>query len=450
MDRANDLTSGDIKKVLTTMALPLMGVAFVQMTYNLVDMFWLGRHSSEAVAAVGTAGLVNYIANSIAITGRVGSSTWIAQSFGKGDRKQTLEYIENGLVVNIFLALIMTLVAIFGRRVFLSFFELSDLVYQYAESYIFIIGLGFIITFLNPIFAAAYNSIGNSITPFKISIIGLGANFILDPLFIYGLDMGVAGAALATVLAQGLVLVTYIFSVRRSPGLLSCLSFFSRFDFKKIKRILNTGWPASLQSTAQAIIATVLNTFISRYGPVSMAVYTLGVQIESICWMSADGFAIAMTALMGQNLGARKYDRIDKGYIEGMKIFFFIGLIASLILFILGETIFSLFMPGSASAIEEGKMFLRVLAISEIPMALEIGTNGSFSGLGLTKIPATTSLLGNLIRIPIAIGLMPRFGVAGIWIAVSTSMALKGLASVTAYQVTKRKTNEFKNIKELQ
>ena len=445
---AKRLTSGDIRSSLFSMAIPLMGVAFVQMTYNMVDMFWLGRYSSEAVAAVGTAGLVNYIANSISLIGRVGAATWISQSYGSGDEDAAKEYVENGLITNFCIAIILSTIAILSTNIFLGFFELTSEVYSYASSYIKILSLGFIITFMNPMFASGFNSIGDSRTPFIVSLIGLIANFILDPLFIFWLDMGVKGAAMATILAQGLVLIGFIISSRRSKSLMKDISLKPTLDVEKIKRIINTGIPSALQSTTQALVSTKLNSLISVFGSTPLAVFTIGIQIESITWMTADGFAIAMTAFMGQNLGAREFDRIDKGYKEGIKIFAFIGIITSFILFFLGGKIFSIFLPDDPEAIMIGARLLKIWAFAEVFMSVEIGTNGSLNGLGLTKYTAASSLTGNILRIPIAYLLIPILGLDGVWATFSITMILKGLFILTIYQIIKNKTQGFRTIKE--
>ena len=112
--REVNLLDGNIKKALVKMSVPLMGISFVQITYNLVAMFWLGRYSEDAMAAVGTASLVGYIGNSLALIGRVGTATWVAQSYGKRNYNDTVHYIESGIKLNLILSLLYTVFEI-GR-----------------------------------------------------------------------------------------------------------------------------------------------------------------------------------------------------------------------------------------------------------------------------------------------------------------------------------------------
>lgn len=445
MRENNSLLTGDIKKSLIRMSLPLMGISFIQITYNLVDMFWLGRVSSEAVAAVGTAGLVGYIGNSLALVGRIGAATWISQSYGKKNYQDTVEYIEHGIKLNIFISLIYTILAFLLMPVFLNLFTLTSTVKSYAIEYLNILIGGMLIVFLNPMFAVSYNSMGDSLTPFKLSIIGLLLNFIFDPLFIYFFKMGVRGVAMATVGAQSVVLLTYIL-ISKSDEIMRCITIKSKIDWKKLKSIFLVGWPASLQSTGMALIAVVLNSFISSFGPMPIAVFSLGIQIESICWMTADGFAIAISSFMGQNFGAENYERMEKGYKESIKIFITIGFLAMAILVGFGEKLISLFMPNNLEAIKEGGRLLRIMGISEIFMAMEIGITGALAGVGLTKFAAVNGLVGNALRIPISLILIPIFGVVAIWSSISVTMALKGVAAIIAYKYINKKTNGFRKL----
>lgn len=443
MTEKNYLLHGDIKSTLIKMALPLMGISFIQITYNLVDMFWLGRYSDAAVAAVGTAGLINYIGNSLAMVGRVGAATWISQSYGRRNYNDVIGYIENGMKVNIFISIVYSILAALFMNNFLNFFTLTETVRTYAVEYLRIQIAGMVIVFLNPMFAVSYNSMGDSMTPFKLSVIGLILNFIMDPLFIYVFNMGVKGVALATVLAQAVVLIIFIL-VSRKDEIMGVMDLRQKTDIAKVKNIVKVGLPASVQSTGMAIIASVLNTFISRFGPMPMAVFSLGIQIESICWMTADGFAVAVASFMGQNLGAENYDRMEDGFKESVKLFILIGAIASGLLIFFGENLIGVFMPNDPAAIAEGGRLLKIMGVSEILMAIEIGINGALSGVGLTRFPAFNGLIGNALRIPLALILMPHFGILAIWMVISITMALKGISAMIAYRLIKTKTQGFR------
>lgn len=447
MNRNTNLLQGDIKKSLVKMSLPLMGVAFIQVTYEMVDMFFLGRLSEEAVAAVGTVGLLTWVGRAVSFIGKVGTAALLSRSYGKGDKEASLKYLESGIFVNLFFAIIFSTLSIFGAKYYLGFFNLEEEVFRLANEYLIIVALNFVVMFLNPVFATAYHSVGNSVTPFYISVIGIVANCLLDPILIYGFDMGIKGAALATVIAQILIFVTYLIFSKKNGFLISSVNIFKKPDLQKVFNIIKIGYPPCVQSSVQAFISMVLNRYIAAFGSMSMAVYTIGVKIESISWMTAEGFSIAMTAFMGQNLGAENYDRIKDGYREGLKVFGIIGAFATFVLVVLGETLMGFFLPNNLKAIAEGGKLLKVFGAAEILTCLEIGTSGSLNGLGLTKFTATTSILGNLIRIPMAKILIPIIGVAGVWTAVSFSMAIKGIMAVSIFMYLSKKTDNFRKIK---
>lgn len=449
MSRAKEvnLLEGDVKGALLKMSIPLMGVAFISMTYNMVSMFWLERYNTAAVSAVGIASSVSWIANSIALIGKVGAASWLAQSYGKKDYKSAIEFIENGIFINIILGIIYSLLVFFGQELYLSLFTLTDEVHAFANQYLTIMSIGYIFTFLVPVFAMSYNSMGNSVTPFYVVIIGAVLNFILCPVLIFWMDLGIVGAALAATIAQGAILAIFIFSTKSSNSLLSQVRLFKKPIAERAKAIIKLGVPAAITSSFMASISIVLNSFISEFGTLPIAVYTIGTQIESISYMTADGFAVAVTAFMGQNLGAKNYDRLLYGYKESMKIFGIIGFIATILLVFFGGNLYGIFSPGNTEMIKEGSRFLSIMGLAEILMALEIGTIGAFNGLGLTKYPAYISIIGNVLRIPVSLFLRPTLGVVGIWVAITVSMSFKGILALVLFYYSYRTSDGFRNIK---
>lgn len=445
--REVNLLEGDVKGALLKMSIPLMGVAFISMTYNMVNMFWLERYNTGAVSAVGIVSSVSWIANSIALIGKVGTASWLAQSYGKHEYKKAVEYIENGISINILLAIIYSLAVFFGQELYLSLFTLTDEVHAFANQYLSIVSLGYIFTFLVPVFAMSYNSIGNSVTPFYVTIIGAVTNFVLCPILIFGFNLGIVGAALSTVIAQATILTIFIVTSKRSNSLISQVRIFRRPIAERAKEIIKLGIPAAITSSFMASISIVLNSFISSFGTLPIAVYTIGTQIESISYMTADGFAIAVTAFMGQNLGAKNYDRLIYGYKESMKVFGVIGALATILLVVFGGNLFSIFSPGNTEMIQAGAGFLGIMGWAEILMAWEIGTNGAFNGLGLTKYPAYISIIGNVLRIPISLLLMPTLGVVGIWVAITLSMSIKGILALSLFYYSYKTTDGFRNLK---
>lgn len=446
--REVNLLKGDIFSALLKMALPLMGTAFVQMAYSLVDLMWLGRLSTGAVAAVGTCSFLVWIAQSITLIAKTGISVGLSQAYGRGDSKSAKEVWISGFILNLIFCLSLTILYISMRNKIIGIYNLDSEVHKMAADYLLIVSAGLIFTFLNPVLSAAFFSKGNSITPFKISIISLVINLILDPFLIFGLSifpkLGIRGAALATVFAQMISTLLYLYVGYKDREIFVRTNYFTIPQKEYFKSILSLGFPASLQSLIHAMVGMVLNKYIASFGALYIAVYSIGSQIESISWMTADGFSVAFSAFFGQNFGAKNYERLHNGRREAMKIINIIGISTSLLLFFFAKNLFTLFIPRDPEAIIKGIDYLKIVSISQYFMALEIGTTGMLNGLGLTKYPAINAMILNISRIPLAFILMPIFAANGIWIAMSLSSVLKGIFLSLIYLYLRKRTDGFR------
>ncbi len=432
MSKNINLTEGNISSTLTKLALPIMGTSFIQMMYNLTDMMWLGRLSTKAVAGAGTVGFFMWFGMSLILISSIGVSVGVSQAYGRGDMDDAREYISSGIKLDIFIGIIYSLLLLIFRNQVIGFFNLGDIeTIQLAIDYLVIIACGFIFHFINPMYSAIFNASGNSITPFIINTIGLVTNMVLDPILIFGTGpfpkMGIKGAALATIIAQIVVTSIYIIVSRKNKALFSQLHLFSLPEKVHIKKIVKLGFPAFLQSGAHASISMVLTKILAEWGPTPVAVQSVGAQIESISWMTAEGFSTAISAFVGQNYGARNYDRVEEGYYKGLRIVGTIGIFATILLIFAGESIFKIFTPDDANAIAQGIVYLRILGFSQFFITIEIASTGAFNGIGRTQIPAAIGIVLNALRIPGALILSSTaLGMTGVWWSMSISTIFKG------------------------
>ncbi|MEG0181323.1 MAG: MATE family efflux transporter, partial [Peptostreptococcaceae bacterium] len=156
-----DLTEGRIAEKLIKLSLPIMGTSFIQMAYNMIDMIWVGKAGSNAVAAVGTAGFFPWLGMAFIAISRVGGEVQVAQSMGKNDIKETKSYIKAAIEVNIILALMYTLVLLIFNKGLIGFFNLGDVdVIRMAKEYLIIVAIGMIFYFINPVLTAIFNGMG--------------------------------------------------------------------------------------------------------------------------------------------------------------------------------------------------------------------------------------------------------------------------------------------------
>ncbi|MDF2675027.1 MAG: putative efflux protein family [Clostridiales bacterium] len=429
------LTEGNILNKLIILALPIMGTSLIQMAYSMTDMIWVGFLGSRAVTSVGTAGFYTWLAAAFIVIPRIGAEVGVAQSVGKKDIKEAKNYMRHSIQMDIFFAVLYGIVMILFRKQLIGFFNIQgDDIVGMAITYIAIVGAGMVFFFLPPVFTAIFNGHGDSKTPFLINVIGLVTNIILDPLLILGIGpfpkLGVPGAAIATIFAQFIVTIVFIYIIRRKTDFFRELNFFEKPDWSHLGRILKLGIPAALQSGAFTVIAMVIAKILARWGSMPIAVQSVGSQIESISWLTAGGFQTALSAFVGQNYGARKWDRIYKGYYTAIGIIAVIGVITSCILIFVPGPIFSVFIR-EKEVIKEGIIYLRILGLSQFFMCMEIATSGAFNGLGKTVPPSIVGIIMNALRIPGALLLSIPFGLNGVWWSISITSILKGIILTT-------------------
>ena len=432
MKKSVNLVSGNISSTLIKLSLPILGTSFIQMAYNMIDMIWVGRIGSNAVAAVGTAGFFTWFGTSLVLISKIGAEIGVSQAVGKNDNKEKNKFIYNSLLINILIALIFTVLLIIFRKQLVGFFRLGDLeITDMAIKFLVVVSIGMIFSFLNPLFTGIFNASGSSKIPFLINTIGLIVNIIFDPILIFGLfgfpALGVVGAGIATVGAQAIVTAIFIISFIKNGYSLG-LQNRKYIDKTTIFKICKLGIPTALQNCSFAFFAMIIGRLISSWGPVAIAVQKVGSQIEAISWMTAEGFGAALTAFVGQNYGANRWDRILKGYKATMILAACIGLFATILLIFAGKSMFAIFIP-EAEAIEAGGTYLKILGFSQIFMCIEITTAGAFNGLGNTLTPSWISIILTGARIPIGMFLsgIASLGLNGIWWSISGTSIIKGI-----------------------
>ena len=354
MDRKVNLTEGPILKGLAKLAFPIMGTSLIQMAYNLTDMIWIGRVSSNAVAAVGAAGMYLWMANGFATIPRMGAQVKAAHALGAGDEEKARDYARAAFQIGTVLFLLVTLVYVAGNRPLIGFFKLNqESVVQDARAYLVIVGLGMIFSFMNQIFTGIFTALGMSLVTFRSTLIGLGANIVLDPVFIFGVgpipELGVAGAALATVLAQGIVFAMFLRNAGRTALIFSGLGLRRKSSRQDVLDVVRIGLPVAVQNTIFSSLSMIIARLVAGWGDAAVAVQKVGSQIESISWMMADGFATAVNAFVAQNHGAGKRERIRRGYFTALGLMTAWGIFTSTLLIAFPEFFFRILFPRQTS-----------------------------------------------------------------------------------------------------
>ena len=432
MAKQVNLLKGSIVKSLTTLALPIMGSQLIQMAYNLTDMLWIGRVGVGAMAAVGAVGLFMWLSNGLAILARMGGQVLVAQNIGAGDMERAGRSAAASLQLGTALAAGYTLLMIVGAVPLIGFFNLNSAeVVADARMYLILVALGMPFSFLNQVMVAIITATGNSHTPFVAMGCGLGINILLDPLLIFGLfgfpQWGVAGAAVATTLAQGVVFLIFCRYAIRDQYLFPHVHLKHLATRQELVQMLRISGPAAAMNVLFPIISMVIARMVASFGDNAVAVQKVGSQVESISWMTADGFAAATNSFVGQNYGAGNFRRAKKGFYAAFSLMTIWGIFCTLLLIFCAGPIFKIFIP-EAEVLPMGVEYLVIIGVSELFMCWEILIEGAYAGFGHTLPASVVSSIFTILRIPCAMLLSATaLGLCGIWWSISISSILKGL-----------------------
>ena len=426
-----NLLEGKILPALSALALPIMATSLIQMAYNLIDMIWIGKIGASAVASVGAAGMFMWLSNGLATLAKMGGQIKVGHALGAQKKEDAASYAQSSMQMGIVFAVFFGILSVVFADGMIGFFQLnSTQVIQDAKLYLMITCGLVIFSFMNQIFTGILTAMGNSRTSFIATGIGLVLNIMLDPLFIFGFGaippMGVAGAAIATVLAQLVVMLLFLHTILRDTVLFSNVHILHSYSSQHTMEIFRIGLPSAVQSMLFSGISMVIARLIAGWGDAAVAVQKVGSQIESISWMTAEGYAAALNSFVAQNHGAKNTDRIREGYRLSMIVMLSWGVFCSFVLIVFPQLIFQVFIQ-EAEVLPMGVDYLRILGVSQLFMCMEITTAGAFSGLGKTLPPSIVSITLTGARIPMAILLGRWLGLNGVWWAITISSIGKGI-----------------------
>lgn len=442
MAQARDFTRGSVLPKIVSLALPIMGTAFIQMAYSLADYFWIGHEGSGAMTAVGAAGIYLWFANALTTITKTGAEVTIAQALGVKDMHLGYRYARHALILSLVFGLVVGALLLALHRPLIGFYSIRALeTVGQGERYLRIVALGVPFTFLNATYFGLYNGFGYSRTPFIANSIGLLLNVILDPILIRGYlgipRLGVAGAAYATVLAQGVVLLIVVVANMRPVARFHHLLRGFRPDVGFMRRLLVLGMPVGVQNALFSVIGMVIARLVTRWGDMGVGVQSIGAQIEAITWMTAGGFSSALASYTGQNFSACRFKRIHQGYVRTLLLMGGVSVLASVLFIAWGKQLFSVFMPEPQAAAEGGR-YLRIMGFSQLFMVLEILAVGVLNGMGRTLPPAVVGVTFNVLRIPLSLW-WGSYALQGIWWAITVSSICKGsLLTLLLFRAVRR------------
>ena len=449
MKGTKDLTKGPILQQLFTLAMPIMATSFIQMAYSLTDMAWVGRLGSEAIAAVGSVGILTWMTTSLALLNKVGSEVSVGQAIGMKDETATRSFATHNLTLSLIISAAWAIILFSLAPIIIRFYELKEHIAADAINYLRIVSTAFPFVFMSAAFTGIFNAGGRSKIPFTINGIGLIINMILDPLFIFVFDWKTDGAALATWVAQACVFGLFVYQLKFKKILWDDFRFFSKLKRIYTSKIFKIGFPVA----ALNVLFAFVNMFLGRTastvgGHIGLMAMTTSGQIEAITWNTSQGFSTALSAFVAQNYAAKKISRVLKAFKSTLFMTLVFGIFCSLLFIFLGNNIFAIFVP-EKEAYEAGGLALRIDGYSQLFMMLEIVIQGVFYGMGRTIPPAIISISCNYLRIPMALLFVSfGWGLSGIWWTICLTSIIKGIIILIWFLAIKKKTLDNMTIEE--
>ncbi|WP_353892514.1 MATE family efflux transporter [Proteinivorax hydrogeniformans] len=427
IDEKRDLTVGSIPKKLIKLSLPIMGGMFLQTIFNIVDTFFVSRLGSDAIAAVGMNMPLLFILMAAANAVAVGSSSYIARSLGAKDYSTAEKTASQAMTLAIIFGIITTVIGVVFARHILAMMGASGNLLSLATDYTRIIFWGNLIFFLFLALDGVLRGEGDMKTSMMKQIVAVGFNIILDPILIFGFgpipQMGVGGAALATVLSR---FIGLLFLFRHFKSGKSTIKFNMTklvWDWKIIKKIMQVGLPASASQAMMSLTLFVFNRLAAGFGDEAVSALSLGFRIDSLAILPGMAIGISTVTMVGQNFGAKKFDRVRKSYwtAQIMAVTFMTSV--GIIIFSFPGFFISIFTE-EKDVVKYTTSYLRILPLFYPFLASGFISAHSFQGLG----KATPALVIGLIRvafvgIPLSYLLTSQtdLGPSGIWLSLGLS-----------------------------
>jgi putative MATE family efflux protein len=407
---SKDLTKGNILKELLWMSIPTsIGFTF-QMIYDLVDIYWIGMISKEAIAGVGIFSTIFWVVESLNEIIGVSSISLISQNYGRKDIEKTNLAIEQTIAFKFFVALIGAIFFAFSLDPILNIFAGKDVV-QYGLNY------GYIRVFFLPIMFSSFSvntalrNIGDSKTPMNIMIFSSLLNIILDPIFIFdtipftnipGFGLGITGAAIATVISQSIAFLIgfyILFSGKR--GIKPSIKGLFKLNWEIDKKLLTIGLPNGLEVFARQMAMTIILYFISIFGTSVVSGYTIASKIFGLAFMPLMGLSMGGSAIVGQSLGAERIDRAEKTAKVSALTTTISTLVFMIIVFLFSKNIISFFSK-DVEVIKYGSEFLVFGSLGLLFVSYAFGIGIVFPGSGY-NMPYLFMSIGSrwLVQIPL-------------------------------------------------
>ncbi|MFW6327090.1 MAG: MATE family efflux transporter [Bacteroidota bacterium] len=429
-----DLTVGKESRLILNFAIPMLLGNVFQQFYQIVDSIIVGRVlGKEALAAVGSSFPIIFtlIALIIGISG--GINIIIAQYYGAKDLEKVNRAIDTMYIFIFLVSIVLTAIGILFSESIFKLIQLPEDVLPEALTYLntYLLGLVFFFGFNGT--SAVLRGLGDSKTPLYFLIISTTLNIGLDLLFIMKFNMGIRGAALATVIAQGIAFITAVIYLNRYHSFINIVLKKLVFAFDIFRKSMKIGLPTGFQHTFVSLGMLALFAIVNGFGTNVIAAYSAAIRIDALATIPAMNFSFALATFVGQNLGANKAERVKKGLNATIIMSSIISLIVTLVVILFGKSLMGMFTRDQ-EVIKIGWQYLVIVSSFYLVFTGMFTLNGVLRGAGDTLIPMFITLFSLwVVRIPAAWLLSSRMGETGIWWAAPAAWIVGIVASYFYY-----------------
>ena len=418
----NKMGTMPINKLLFNMALPAILSMTINALYNVVDSIFVSRISEDALTAVSIVNPLQMMIIALSVGSGVGINSLIARRLGAKNQEEADKAASTSIRIGLFNYLIFLIIGVFFTKIFVAgYAEEGTYIFDAACEYCVIVCVGSLFINIQVVLEKVLQSTGNMVAPMLCGLTGAIVNIVLDPILIFGLvgmpEMGVAGAALATVIGQMCGMLVGVIIVIRGEHLVSIKLRGFKMDWQIVKDIYKVGLPSIVMQSIGSIMIIFYNMILVVYSTTAVAVLGIYFKIQSFVFMPVFGLNQGAMPIMGYNYGARDRERLMATYKAAFKVAFVVMVLGTLLFQLLPRQLLMMF-DASPEMYEIGIPALRLISICFIPASFGIITGTLFQGTGHGML----SLYGSLIRqlfgiLPLAFILIRIGGVTLSWMA---------------------------------
>lgn len=412
----NDMTVGSPARGILHFALPLVLGYILQQMYQVIDAAIVGRWIGVgALAAVGASSSINFLVMGFCNGSCAGFAIPVAQAFGGKDYHKMRIYVANAVRIAVAFAAVITLLTCMFCTKILGLVNTPADIFHDAWTFLFLQFLAIPFTMGYNLLSGFIRALGNSKQPFFFLIIASLVNIALDVLLILVIGMGVAGAGVATLLSQAFATLLCWLYIRSKMRLLIPTGEERRYDNKRVSILLNNGVPMGLQFSITGIGIIMLQSANNALGTVCVASFTAAMRIKYLFTCVFENIGVAMATYCGQNIGARKLDRVRRGVKDAIAIMLVYFVLTVLIIYPFADEMMTLFVKsGEQEVIDNAAMFMRIANYFYPALGLLTIFRYSIQGLGYSNLSMMSGVMEMIARCGVSLWLVPALAFKGV------------------------------------